>query len=145
MTAIARFERLNAPAPIPTAISQPFWDAAARHELALQRCAQCDQWIFYPRTHCPHCWSDRLLWDLASGKGRLKTFSIVHKPGHPAWATAAPYALGIIALSEGPSMLSTLLAPDLGSLHVGMPLRVRLVSIGAFTLPMFEPRPEQTP
>jgi len=145
MNAIARFERLNAPAPIPTRISQPFWDAATRHELALQRCTHCERRVFYPRAHCPHCWSDRLLWDLASGHGRLKTFSLVHKPGHPGWQPAAPYALGVIALAEGPAMLSTLLAPDLDSLHLGMPLRVRFVSIGAFTLPMFEPCPEQTP
>jgi len=145
MNPIARFEALNAPAPIPTRISQPFWDAAAQHVLKLQRCAHCGEWIFYPRAHCPHCWSGRLLWDIASGSGRLKSFSVVYKPGHPAWQPAAPYALGIIALAEGPAMLSTLIAPDLDALHINLPVRARFVSIGAFTLPMFEPCTGQTP
>jgi len=142
MNVIAAFERLQTPAPIPTRISQPFWDAAAQRVLRLQRCEHCGLWVFYPRAHCPHCWSDRLVWADASGQGRIKAFSVVHKPGHAAWREIAPYALGVIALREGPCMLSTLPVRDLRLLTVGLPVRVCFVTLGQFTLPMFQPYTE---
>lgn len=143
MNLIERFEQLNAPGPIPTSISRPFWEAAAQKKFVLQRCTQCNGWVFYPRGHCPHCWGGELKWTPASGLGRLRSFSVVHRPGHAAWKAVAPYALGIVDLEEGPTMLSTLPVEQLEALQVGMQVGVRFVQIGSFTLPMFSPVPSQ--
>lgn len=140
MSIIEQFERLNAPAPIPTAISTPFWEAAAAETFILQKCNDCGAWVFYPRGHCPHCWGASLTWVPASGKGALHSFSAVHRPGHAAWKAAAPYVLGIVRLDEGPSMLSTITTEAHQKLHIDMPIEVRFVKVGQFTLPMFEPR-----
>jgi uncharacterized OB-fold protein len=127
---------LKVPGPIRTALSQPFWQAATGQQFILQHCGECQRWVFYPRQICPHCWSPDLQWRPASGRGTLKTWSIIHRPGHPGWEPAAPYTIGLVELAEGPTMLSHILttAP---ALH--MPLRVRFTHIGAETLPCFEP------
>ncbi len=131
------FESLKVPGPIPTRISRPFWDAAEQGRFVLQRCDACSSWVFYPRSHCPHCWSTSLSWRQASGKGRVKSFTIVHRPGHTAWGMAAPYPIALIEFDEGPTMLSMLVDIPLETIHIGMIVAVRFVRIGEFTLPMF--------
>lgn len=127
---------LKVPGPTRTALSAPFWAAAAGGRLALQHCADCATWVFYPRQFCPHCWSPRLEWRDASGRGRLETWSVILRPGHPGWEPAAPYAIGIVRLTEGPTMLSHILTAQ-PRLH--LPLAVRFTQVGAEMLPCFEP------
>ena len=134
----ADFGTLKAPGPTRTALTAPFWDAARDGRLVLQHCDACSRSVFYPRALCPHCWSDRLVWRAASGRGRLKSFSVVHRPGHPAWEAVAPYAIGLVELEEGPTMLSHILvAPD--RLAVGLPLEVAMTRVGEEVLPFFAP------
>lgn len=129
---------LAAPAPTPTEITAPFWDASSRREFVLQRCEDCRHWVFYPRRLCPYCWSNRLGFEPASGTGSLSTWSVIHRAGHPGWQPAAPYVIGIVHLHEGPSMLSLILAPE-SALRQNLPVRVVFTDIGGRTLPCFEP------
>lgn len=137
MSTVDMFEGFSPPGPTPTAETRPFWDAAAENRFLVQRCLSCQSAIFYPRHICPQCWSDRLAWEEASGDAILKTWSVQHRPGHPLWATIAPYTIGLVKLSEGPTLLSTIMgSPD--GFSVGMALKVRFVAVGEFTLPLFE-------
>jgi uncharacterized OB-fold protein len=52
--------------------------------LVLQACNACSKAFFYPRAFCPHCWSDRIENRYASGKGRIVSYSLVHRPNDPA-------------------------------------------------------------
>lgn len=128
---------LKTPEPTITALTEPFWAAAEQGRLIIQHCEECDNSIFYPRPICPHCWSERLVWKDASGLGRLKSFSIVHKPGHPGWLPIAPYAVGLVALDEGPTMLSFLLHAPEEKLTIGKALEMIPTRIGKRTLPAF--------
>lgn len=128
---------LSVPGPTETLLTAPFWAAAAQGRLTLQRCGSCGRAVFYPRARCPHCWSDALGWETATGTGRLKSFSEVWKPGHPGWIPAAPYLVGLVELAEGPTMLSHILAPD-NLVKVGDRLRFRAENIGGRVLPCFE-------
>lgn len=128
---------LTVPGPTETALSAPFWRAAEAGRLILQRCGNCGQAVFYPREICPHCWSSALGWDLASGQGRLKSFSTIWKPGHPGWSPAAPYVIGLVELAEGPTMLSHILTNGHAP-QVGQPLAFRPTNIGGRLLPAFE-------
>ena len=132
------FNALKTPGPTSTALTQPFWDAAAQGRLKIQHCEDCGKAVFYPRPICPHCWSRRLVWKDASGRGRLKSFSEVHKPGHPGWLPAAPYGVGLVEPAEGPTMLSFILAGT-RPLHVGDMLRLAPTAIGGRVLPAFKP------
>jgi uncharacterized OB-fold protein len=133
------FSTLDVPGPIPTAISAPFWDAVRRGEFMLQRCDDCGRALFYPRAHCPHCWSGRVRWQPASGRGTVRSFSVIHRPGHFAWAAAAPYTIAIVELEEGPTLLSQLLLERPDAARVGMAVRMRPVQVGKQVLPFFAP------
>ncbi|WP_338470975.1 OB-fold domain-containing protein [Niallia sp. XMNu-256] len=132
------FENLSVPGPTITPDSKPFWDGIARHEFLLQKCKDCNEWIFYPRNICPHCWSNQLEWLPASGKATLKTWSIVHRPGHPGWQSVAPYVLGVIELEEGPTMLTHLLVDSHEELKIGLPLQISYTKINDVWLPFFK-------
>jgi uncharacterized OB-fold protein len=138
---ISFLKDLKVPGPIPTDISRPFWAAAANGQFKLQHCLACERWVFYPRALCPHCWSEKLEWRDASGRGWVKTFSVVHKPGHPGWNVVAPYPVALIELEEGPTMLSLLVGTKPDRVNVGMAVRVRITEVGAHRLACFEPAP----
>ena len=140
MIAIEALAELDVPGPTHTALSAPFWDAAERGELVVQRCRDCKAAIFYPRRICPYCWCDDLSFEPVSGRGALRTWSTIVRPGHFAWVPAAPYAIGLVALEEGPTLLTQLRAEPEG-LSAGLPMRVVFVRVGGHTLPLFEPVP----
>jgi uncharacterized OB-fold protein len=68
------------PLPVPDGDTKPYWDAAREHRLIIQRCQNCQQAIFYPRSVCPHCMSDHIAWIEASGKSRL---AVMHANNDP--------------------------------------------------------------
>lgn len=127
---------LNVPGPTTIPLTEPFWAAAEKGQLLVQHCRDCGRANLYPRALCPHCWGDRLEWRQASGTGRLKSFSIVHKPGHPGWQPVAPYIVGLVTLAEGPTMLSLILPGDRVA-RVGEPLALSPTNIGGRVLPTF--------
>jgi uncharacterized OB-fold protein len=129
---------LIVPAPTPTGETERFWQGCRDGELLLQHCSTCERWVFYPRAICPHCWSDALEWRVASGAGVVRSFTIVHKPGHPGWAAAAPYTVAVIDLAEGPRMLTALVGVAPADVRIGARVVVRFETVGEFTLPFFE-------
>jgi len=110
------------PLPKPSPTSRPFWDAAKRHELMLQRCGPCSKFIYYPRPRCPHCSSDRLSWEQCSGRGKLYSYTVVRRAASRTFADA-PYILAIVELAEGPRMTTNIVAPP-EQLRVDMPVTV---------------------
>ncbi|WP_258000265.1 Zn-ribbon domain-containing OB-fold protein [Bacillus sp. Marseille-P3661] len=138
MGILDKLKDLGVPGPTITPVTQPFWDGITRGEFLVQECGDCEKSVFYPRTHCPHCWSNRLEWKSASGKARLKTWSVVQRPGHPGWQAVTPYVLGIVELEEGPSMMTQLLVESPNQLKIGDHLQVRYVQVNDVTLPFFE-------
>ena len=98
--------------PLPRAenppLTQPFWDAAKRHELIIPRCKTCDKPHFYPREQCPWCASKELEWVPASGKGRLHSYTVIRQPVNRNFQPDVPYAYCIIQLDEGVRMISNL-------------------------------------
>jgi uncharacterized OB-fold protein len=127
---------LKTPGPTAVALTAPFWKAAAEGRLTIQRCRSCGTAVFYPRAICPACWSDRLAWEEASGKGVLASFSEVWRPGHPGWLPAVPYCVGLVRLAEGPTMLSHILAAGARP-RVGDALILEPTDIGGRVLPAF--------
>lgn len=94
------------PSPRVNAINKPFWDGCNQHKLVLQRCVadDCRKYVYYPRVCCPHCGGGELLWEEVSGRGRVRTFTVVHHPLHPALVDDAPYVYAAVTLEEGPLM-----------------------------------------
>lgn len=99
------------PGPHPTPLSEPFWQGVASQRLLFQRCSSCERAIFPARGHCPRCWSRDLIWQQSAGRGTVASFTVAHRPGHPAFADLAPYTLVLVDLDEGFRMLSRLVEP----------------------------------
>lgn len=127
------------PLPMPTPETRPFWDGLKEHELRVMHCTVCGHTYLYPRPFCPRCFSDRTEWQRASGRGRLHTFVINHRP---APNFDAPYVIAVVELEEGPRLMSNLVdvEPDPKQLKIDMPLEVVFDDVtDAITLPKFRP------
>ncbi|MEH7112485.1 Zn-ribbon domain-containing OB-fold protein [Neobacillus niacini] len=127
------------PLPKITRQSKPFWDAAKRHELMVQQCAECG-WYHLPAAElCPKC-SGELEWVHASGKGKVHTFTIFHVPYHPAFKDELPYNVSIIELEEGPLLLSNVINCKNEDINTGMPVQVTFEDVTPeISLHRFEP------
>ena len=132
----------NKPLPHPNEVSQPFWDAAKRHELQIQRCNACGTHIFYPREACSECLAADLIWIPVSGKGTLYSYTIAQAPTHPAFADDVPYVIAIVELAEGPHITTNLVGCQPDQVTIGMPVVTSFEDVSeAITLVKF--RPEQ--
>jgi hypothetical protein len=134
----------DGPAPVPTLLTQPFWDGCARGELLFQRCRSCVRANFEPAPACRFCGSDVLAWERSSGRGRLYSWVVIERPQSPAFTV--PYACGIVELEEGYMMLSAVAGCEAGDLADGLPLIVDFQLTGSGQrLPFFRPpRPAET-
>ena len=57
------------PAPAVNPENKTYFDAAATGKLLVKCCTACAQYHHYPRTLCPHCFSDKTEWREAQGVG----------------------------------------------------------------------------
>jgi uncharacterized OB-fold protein len=125
------------PFPVPDAVTRPFWDGVAEGVLRLQRCADCDRHVFYPRAVCPRCMSSDLEWVEANGAGLVHSFTVVHRA--PAdFREEVPYVVALIDLDEGVRMMTRLVDVEPAAVVVGMPVEVAIQ--GEPRLPYFRPR-----
>jgi uncharacterized OB-fold protein len=128
------------PLPVPNADNQEFWDGCRRHELRIQRCADCGTTRFHPRPACPGCASLRFDWITCSGRGRVYTWTVVHAPTLPAFRERAPYAAGLIELDEKVFMVGEIRGVDPGEIRAGLRVRVAFDDVTAETsLPYWRP------
>ncbi|NYI91406.1 hypothetical protein HNR02_004729 [Amycolatopsis endophytica] len=123
---------------MPTPETQPFFDAAARGELRIQRCLDCGRPFFHPRPCCPFCASADLEWFTTSGRATLYSYTITHRP---APGFEAPYAIAVVQLAEGPRMMTNIVGVENtpGNLVLDMDLRVTFEQRGDVTIPQFTP------
>jgi len=129
------------PIPVPNPDNQGFWDACRRGELRLQRCAGCGRFRHHPRPMCAACGSLDYEWALASGRGIVHTFTIVHRPTLPAFEARVPYNVVTVALEEGVFMVSNLTDCPLDEIRIGLPVEVVFEPLtDEITLPKFRPR-----
>ncbi|MFB9837010.1 Zn-ribbon domain-containing OB-fold protein [Actinoallomurus acaciae] len=129
--------------PRPTPETRPFWDGAAAGELRIQRCVACARHYFYPRPICPHCGSSDVEWVTASGRARLYSYVISHRPA-PGFADDGPYAIAVVELEEGVRMMTNIVHTEItpANLELNMPLRVVFEPRGDVHVPLFEPTEE---
>lgn len=120
------------PAVQPTALTAPYWAAAAEGRLVIQRCGACRRWVHFPKPRCPHCGGADLAFEPVSGRGTIETFTVIHRSFVPGFE--GPYVAAWVALPEQDGLRTfaniTGCPPD--EVRIGMPVEV-----------WFEPRGEQ--
>ena len=95
------------PVPAPDADSAALWRGLRDGVLLLQHCAGCGHVQYYQQAICRQCGGDALFHRPASGRGKVHSFSVVHRAPGPAFKADLPYAVLLIDLEEGPRMIST--------------------------------------
>jgi uncharacterized OB-fold protein len=130
------------PLPQVTPEMKPFWDAARRHELVVQRCTGCGAQRFPARDICSRCLSREAGWVPVSGRGEVFSWAVMHQVYHPGFAADVPYAVVVIELEEGARLVSNLVGCPPGASRAGLPVEVMFDDVTPeTTLPKFRPRP----
>lgn len=132
---------IRKPLPQPTPETQDFWDGARAGHLRLQRCTACSHVYFPPRPFCPECASRSVESFNASGKGKLHSYVINHRPA-PGFEAEAPYAIAVVKLDEGPTMMTNMVnvAQTPEALQLDMPVEVAFDAVTeSISLPKFKP------
>lgn len=89
------------PAPQPSELARPYWEAAAQGKLVLQSCGACGKVRHYPRLLCDACYSDAVTWLPSRAIGKIHSWTVAHHAFHPAFAAEVPYLLVTVDLDEG--------------------------------------------
>jgi uncharacterized protein len=99
-----------------------FWEAARRHELAIQRCRSCKTFQFGPEEICHRCHGFDLGWERVEPTAAIFSWERIWHPAHPALKEACPYIVLLVELPQagGVRMLGNLLGdptrdPPIGS------------------------------
>ena len=125
------------PVPEPSWLSEPFWEAAAGGRLVVQRCDDCGAYVFRPEFACTTCFSERLTWTEATGRGTVHSYSTVWRAAFP--ELEAPYVVVSVEMAEGWYMMSNLVGCTLDDVRIDLPVRVRFVEYDRRHLPFVEP------
>src|SRR6185503_3712110 len=109
--------------PVADLETAPYWEATKQGKLMIKECASCGRAFFYPRNHCPNCWSTDTSWREASGRGTVYTFTVVYQNDLPPFRDRVPYVVAIVELEEGVRMTSNIEA-DPAAVSCGMAVEV---------------------
>nr|WP_141312145.1 bifunctional MaoC family dehydratase N-terminal/OB-fold nucleic acid binding domain-containing protein [Streptomyces spinoverrucosus] len=110
------------PRPVVNRDNAGFWEGVQRHELLIQRCADCRTLRFPWLPGCDACGG--LDWDTvrAAGDGTVHSYVVMHHPPFPAFDP--PYAVGLIELVEGVRIVSNVVGVPYDKVRIGMPVRL---------------------
>ncbi len=131
------------PIPPTSELTEPYWEAARRGELAVQCCDGCGHRPFPPRATCPSCGAASLSWSPVSGRATVYSYTVAHRPPHPAFAAQVPLVVAIVELEEGPRLFTTIVGCDPADVAVGMAVEATTEPIddSDMVLPVFKPLP----
>ncbi len=118
----------------------PFFDAAADGVLMLRRCAACDHWEGPSSDRCLSCQSDEEpVWTVASGRGTVITWGVVHPRPAKDDTSPEPTVIGIVETAEGPWLTLQLRDVDPATLQIGDAVEVDFDRSGEEAVPFFRP------
>jgi uncharacterized OB-fold protein len=128
------------PRPVPDERTAPYWEAAARGELAIQRCSSCGTFYHPPVPVCEDCYGLDLRFEAVSGRGTIHSRVILDSPVVPGFEHVLPYACLAVELDEQAGLLvvANLLEAPADSAQVGRRVNVAFERLDSETmLPQF--------
>lgn len=120
---------LPTPAPMVTSTTKDFWQATTEGRFTLQRCDACDVVVWFPRKHCPECWTESLTTFDASGNGIVYSYTIIRKVANE-YKGATPFVVAYVELEEGPRVMTNIVGCDVDAVRVGMPVSIEFHDTG---------------
>lgn len=119
-------------------LNQVYFDGVAEGQLRIQQCGDCGAHQFYPRVVCKHCGSEHSHWIVASGRGKVASFSVVRRGVSADFS--APYIVALITLEEGVTMMSHVVDVEPEQVASGMAVTVAFRPVGGAVIrPVFLP------
>ncbi|MFY9585990.1 MAG: OB-fold domain-containing protein [Actinomycetota bacterium] len=110
--------------PIVVEETRGYWEATLNEELRVQTCKACGHKQMPWGPCCTSCLSQDLGSQVASGRGRVFSFTIVRQAIHPTFSAQVPYVIADIELDEGPIMTSNVTDVPVEEVFIGMPVAV---------------------
>jgi uncharacterized OB-fold protein len=102
---VSDWSKVTRPIPVPNEWTRPFWEAAKRGSLELQRCQACGHFQHPPYATCLKCMSVDLRFEPVRGGGHIYAYTIMYHTGDKRFAPVVPYASIIVELDEAPGAL----------------------------------------
>ena len=101
-----------------------FFEEAREGRLSAIRCGSCGELAIPPKELCPSCHERR--WELVPlhGTGSVVSFTVIRIPPRGRLAEA-PYAVAVVKLDEGVSLLGRIDGIPLETLTAGLSVRFR--------------------
>ena len=132
------------PLPAITTEAKPFWDAAAQQKLIIQRCKNCQSWVWTPRPSCNECGSEKVEWTQVSGKGEIYSFTVIRqvvgRAASQAFEPDIPYVIAWVDLDEGPRLITNIIGCPVEDVKLGMKVLVQFEQASEKVwLPKFRP------
>lgn len=121
--------------------TRDFWLATKDKKFTYQKCDDCSEVIFYPKSHCTGCTGTNLSWQTSQGKGTVYSFSVVRQSYHPFFRNKTPYAVAWIDMDEGPRILSNVIGVEdpLTEVKIGQKVVVDWEEHEEVNIPLFKP------
>ena len=82
------WSKVTRPIPVPNEWTRPFWEAAQRGVIELQRCQSCGHFQHPPYATCTQCVSTELKFEPVRGLGTIYAYTIMYHTGDKRFASA---------------------------------------------------------
>jgi uncharacterized OB-fold protein len=92
-------------APVSDPLTAPFWEAARRGRLVIQRCGSCGELRWPPLAGCPECRSRDTTWDAVAPSGTVWSFVVYHRAFAAELKDEIPYTVVMVELDDGPYVI----------------------------------------
>jgi uncharacterized protein len=137
---VSDWSEVTRPIPVPNEWTRPFWDAARRGVVELQRCQNCGHFQHPPYPTCVNCIATDLKFEAVRGIGTIYAYTIMYHTGDKRFASAVPYASIIVELDDAPGalMAGNLLGAEYTEAKVGRRVEIVFEKLkDDITLPQF--------
>jgi uncharacterized OB-fold protein len=108
-------------------LAEVFLEQIGQKRLCVARCRATGE----PMPYAAHSLDEDVIWEEASGRARLASFTVLWQSYRA--GMAVPYNVAWVELEEGPRLISTIAASGGLALHVGMPLKAQFAPDGLLT------------
>jgi uncharacterized OB-fold protein len=101
-----------------------FFERAREGTLTAVRCGKCGALAIPPKEFCPACHQRAWAPVTLAGDGTIASYTII-RVAPASHASDAPYAIAVVALREGVSLIGRVVDIPLEKLAIGLPVRFR--------------------
>jgi uncharacterized OB-fold protein len=115
-----------------------FFEQAREGTLTALRCGHCGELAMPPKEFCPSC--QKRAWEPVplAGDGTIASYTVIRVAPRP-HVGETPYAIAVVKLREGVSLIGRVVDIPLETLAIGLPVRFRPLVTDAQTLVGFGP------